>query len=98
MDEPDYIRAHRRSISHRDEIEASEKCGCFYCGAIFSPAEITDWLNESKAGGQTALCPRCSIDSVIGSQSGFPITPEFLSRMNGHWFGVQPENNSNPTT
>ncbi len=30
--------------------------------------------------------PRCGIDSVIGSRSGFPLTPEFLAGMKQHWF------------
>ena len=33
-----------------------------------------------------ALCPACGIDSVLGSASGFPVTPEFLGRMNACWF------------
>ena len=83
MIEPDYVRAHRYSIRHRKEIEASATCGCFYCLATFSPREIKSWLEE---GDGTALCPFCSIDSVIGSEAGFPITEEFLAKMRHHWF------------
>jgi len=36
--------------------------------------------------GETAICPRCSIDSVIGDASGLPVTKEFLKEMNKHWF------------
>lgn len=79
---PDPIAAHKRSIRHRAEIEASTICGCFYCLATFPPSEIAEWIDD----GQTALCPRCPVDSVIGSASGYPITPEFLSRMHEHWF------------
>ena len=43
--------------------------------AIFLPTEE-----------QTALCPKCEIDSVIGSASEFPITKDFLERMHAHWF------------
>ena len=70
--------AHKHSSRHREEILASEVCGCFYCLATFPPGEIEDWIDEKKRVGETAICPRCGIDSVIGSQSGFPITPEFL--------------------
>lgn len=77
-----HVLAHQSSIQHREQIEASERCGCFYCLATFAPSEITSWL---EAEG-TALCPNCDIDSVIGSASGFPITPEFLGRMQAHWF------------
>jgi hypothetical protein len=36
--------------------------------------------------GQTALCPRCGIDAVIGSASGYPITQDFLQRMRADCF------------
>jgi hypothetical protein len=84
--EPDYILAHNHSSRHRTELEASEKCGCFYCLNTFEPSEIVDWLEE---GDGTALCPRCGIDSVIGSQSGYPITDSFLLEMNRYWFSTK---------
>ena len=82
-DIPNVIAAHRHSSRHRLELESSDRCGCFYCLAVFGPQEIESWLNE---GDGTALCPRCSIDSVIGSASGLPITRAFLSEMRRHWF------------
>lgn len=46
---PEDIReAHRHSIHHRAEIEASVLCGCFYCCAVFPPGEITDWGTHTK--------------------------------------------------
>jgi hypothetical protein len=85
---PSPIReAHAHSAQHRSEIETSDLCGCFYCCATFKPTEISDWIDKDKDGtGQTALCARCGIDSVIGSRSGFPITAEFLTEMKRHWF------------
>ena len=74
--------AHRHSIHHRGEIEASTLCGCFYCCAIFPPAQITKWADDDD----TALCPDCAIDSVIGDRSGYPITHTFLEAMKRHWF------------
>lgn len=90
----DVVLAHKHSSSHRDQIFASEACGCFYCLRMFSPGKITDWVDfpEGAAGGDeldlgtTALCPYCGIDSVLGDTSGFPITQEFLKKMNQHWF------------
>jgi hypothetical protein len=78
----DYILAHRHSIRHRSELERSTFCGCFYCLSIFSPSEIIGWIDD----GQTAICPKCPVDSVIGSASGYPITTEFLKRMHDYWF------------
>lgn len=86
MSTPDHIRAHRHSIYHREELLASEQCGCFYCCAIFPPSHIREWTDCWESVGQTALCPECGIDSVIGSESGYPITREFLMEMRAYWF------------
>ena len=74
--------AHKHCIRHRAELEASEICGCFYCLSTFPPAAITEWTDD----GQTALCPNCPVDAVLGSASGFPITREFLELMYERWF------------
>jgi hypothetical protein len=94
MQPADLELAHKRSIRHRPEIEASDTCGCFYCLATFRPDEIVDWTDwpdgtpegEEDRYGQTALCPRCGIDSVIGSASGYPLTPKFLAAMKFRYF------------
>jgi hypothetical protein len=49
---------------------------------IFSPTEITDWCDNEE----TAICPHCGIDSVIGESSGIPITKLFLKGMHKEWF------------
>jgi len=74
--------AHRHCSFNRAELQSSSECGCFYCCAIFSPDDIVEWID----GGQTAICPKCPVDSVLGSASGFPITPEFLEEMHAKWF------------
>lgn len=84
MNEPDFIRAHKHSSHHREEILASESCGCFYCLKIYAPSRIQLWTDADT----TALCPYCHIDSVIGLKSGYPITVEFLTKMYQHWFTV----------
>ena len=88
----DIIAAHTHCCRHRTEVAASDTCGCFYCLAIFRPAEIDIWLpddpdaDDAPAPDDTALCPRCGIDAVIGSRSGYAITVEFLTRMKEYWF------------
>lgn len=90
----DLESAHKHSIRHRPEIEASDLCGCFYCLTTFRPNEITDWVDSpdnakgthQDESGQTALCPQCGIDSVIGSAAGFPLDATFLEAMNVRWF------------
>jgi hypothetical protein len=82
-----WMAAHLRSAAHRAEITASTHCGCFYCKSTFAPSEIVDWTDTDESGvGQTALCPRCGIDSVIGDNSGFPITADLLATMHQAWF------------
>ncbi|MBQ8287819.1 MAG: cytoplasmic protein [Clostridia bacterium] len=75
--------AHKHCTRNQDALSKSEICGCFYCQNIYSPDEITDWLNE---GCGTALCPRCGVDAVIGENLGYPISKEFLSQMHEYWF------------
>jgi hypothetical protein len=87
MEESRYIYAHKHCTNHRNELLASDTCGCFYCLSTFSPAKIDEWIDEDAAGvGQTALCPVCGIDTVLGSKANYPLTPEFLGKMRLYWF------------
>jgi hypothetical protein len=79
---PAYVRAYKHASKHKNEILGSEICGCFYYLASFDASEITEWHDEEA----TAEGPRCGIDSVIGSASGFPISHDFLNRMHRYWF------------
>lgn len=91
----DTDRAHRHSANHRAQLLASERCGCFFCLAMFSPQAVVEWIdapadaaadaNDDEVG-VTALCPACGIDAVIGSASGFAIERAFLQAMQARWF------------
>jgi hypothetical protein len=87
-DGPETVQsAHRHSIHHRATVMASESCGCFYCCSIFPPDRIVAWTDASCDGeGQTALCPECGIDSVVGDGAGFSITAKLLTDMKAYWF------------
>jgi len=88
--------AHQYASNNRKEILASELCGCFYCRETFPPSEISEWQDAEESGiGQTALCPHCGIDSVIGSNHGVPVTKLFLSHMHKVWFNSNPEKEYN---
>ena len=82
------IKAHKHCIRNRDEILASELCGCFYCLSIYTPDKISEWLKEDNDSGYTALCS-CGVDALIGSASNFPITSEFMQAMHSKWFSVE---------
>jgi hypothetical protein len=84
-----FTAAHEASSSNRKLVLTSDGCGCFYCLAVFPPAEITGWIPElaPNAGrlrrGVTALWPRCGSDTVLASAASlssplpdlFPLVP-----------------------
>ena len=55
-------------------------------GGVFGQYGIRS--DELHADQVAVICPHCQIDSVIGSASGFPISKDFLTEMNEHWFGT----------
>ena len=84
MVQPDRLEAlHALSIHNRALIARATTCGCFYCTATFRPSEITEWVDPNS---DTALCPRCGIDSVLPDPPSGPVTPELLESMRVHWF------------
>jgi hypothetical protein len=78
--------AHKHASHHRAEVLSSGVCGCFYCGSTFPPQDIAEWTDEVGGEGQTALCPRCGIDSVLGDRAGVDLSPGFLHNMKSFWF------------
>ena len=76
--------AHRHSSRHRAEILRSAVCGCFYCLGTFPPGMVEEWVDD----GETALCPHCGIDAVIGDASGLRLDDAFLRAMYQAWFGT----------
>jgi hypothetical protein len=83
---PNITDAHKHSSNHRSEIEASSRCGCFYCQAQFAASEVVEWVDDDANGVGTS--PRCGIDSVLGDRSGVPISVEFLVEMQRYWFSA----------
>ena len=80
-------QAYRHSSKHRDEVLNSKACGCFHCLSIFTPDLIDHWTDLLDGIGQTAFCPSCGIDSVIGDRD-VPFTKPLLEEMRATWFGV----------
>jgi len=88
------LAAHPHTSNNRAELEASRLCGCCSCLEIFPTEEIVAWTgldmsnfnNPESASAETALCPRCGSEALIGDRAGFSLNPDFLSRMNQAWF------------
>ena len=57
---------------------------CFFCGKIFGSEEITQYIEDEE--GDTAVCPFCKTDSVLGESCGYEITEELLKEMHDYWF------------
>jgi hypothetical protein len=77
-----YVAAHKHASRHRAEIESSTRCGCFFCFRSFASSDIKAWIDAN----QTALCPRCGVDSVLGSASQQRLDDTFLRGMHTHFF------------
>ena len=86
MTDNDIIIAHNHCMDNQAEVLTSELCGCFSCLRTFPPVEIKDWITGKNEESLMAICPYCGIDSVIGSESGYPVTHEFLEKMQKYWF------------
>lgn len=80
-------QAHLLSSEHRDAVDSSALCGCFYCVTTFKPEHIVEWCDS----GETALCPRCGIDSVLPESEIYELTIEFLYEMKKEWFSMVEE-------
>ncbi|MBP6299107.1 MAG: hypothetical protein KA365_01705 [Arenimonas sp.] len=52
---------------NRKVLLTCDSAVCVNCEKVFAPAEVIDWtdLNESNIG-QTAICPHCQADGIIG--------------------------------
>jgi len=55
---------YKKHNEHRDKrkIKASKICFCFYCQKVFDSTKIKEFVGLK---GEKALCPLCSIDSVV---------------------------------
>lgn len=74
--------AHKFSIFNHVVVKQSELCGCFRCCTLFETTTIKKWCDR----GLTAVCPNCGIDAILAEGASFPLTPDFLKRMNSRWF------------
>lgn len=70
------------SMKNKKFIDESEVCGCYYCLEVFSKNDITDWTDN----GQTAICPKCHIDSVLSQSYGIELNKEQLQIVHDYWF------------
>lgn len=83
LSEIELKRIHKLCDNHRTAIEKSNLCGCFYCRRTFKPSEIYEWIDSED----TALCPKCGIDSVLVLDDTIDNTA-MLVDMSMYWFNL----------
>lgn len=84
MTDEEWQAIHKFSFENRKACMMSAIVGCFHCLALVGPHEITEWVKDKN--GQTAVCPRCGIDSMIPSHS-HSVDEALLKRMQDYSFG-----------
>lgn len=74
-----YEKAIRCSGFNYKFVKTAKICGCYSCGELFAPQDITDWhLYEDEEKGGYAYCPCCGEDTVIMDSQGYEITEKFM--------------------
>jgi hypothetical protein len=71
------------AMKNRKSIMDSAVCGCFSCKTIFSNNDIVEWTDW----GETAICPKCGVDTVLPQSAGVTLDTEHLSEIAKFLFG-----------
>ena len=82
LDKMKLEKLHSYASNNKKMIEESEYCYCFHCMKKMNSNEITNYLENEN----TALCPYCSIDSIIPDNIDEKIDDKLLYLMNKYWF------------
>lgn len=88
LEEYALLNAHKKSFWNRKELEKYKnadkfgKAGCFSCLKVFDISEIGEWADLHE----TAICPYCHVDSVLGASDHPIYNKDFLVAMKEYWF------------
>jgi hypothetical protein len=82
-----YHKALTSAFRNRKAIEESELVGCFSCCQIYPKTEILEWTDKKE----TAICPKCNVDTVIAQLAGIPLDENTLKQLNSFWFTPKEE-------
>lgn len=85
---------HSQRLGNRRFEASANDCGCFRCLSHFSVEDI-EWC-LSEALGDTAICPRCKIDSVIIETELNQVDDVLLSEMQAWYFESAIEDSGDP--
>ncbi len=75
-------KLHTYSSNNKLLIDKANKCYCFYCKEIFDARDVNYYLENEN----TALCPKCMVDSVLPDNIDEALNEEIIEEMNKYWF------------
>ena len=67
-------------------VDPEEWCSCYYCISHFPAKDIKDWTGDEQP---MAICPKCSIDSVM---RGYVVNSK-LEELYEYWFNTFDDDN-----
>ena len=78
------VYGHQYSISNKQSVLSSDRCGCFFCQKIFESNMISEtYINDKN--GETAICPFCGVDAIL-PDSKVDLSEALLEDMYKVWF------------
>ena len=86
MDEGLLKRLHKYCRNNCDLIRKSYKCYCFFCKSVF---EVNDYFESNMRyidEGQNALCPNCSMDTLLPDAIDIKITKDVIDDLVDYLF------------
>lgn len=78
MENDELLELHKKSIHNKEEFLKQGNGGCFFCFETVDYAQVDEWWDK----GTTAVCPYCSIDSIIPGLTDKNILEKLFER----WF------------
>ena len=73
------------SFKNKAALQASAACVCVFCQRVVEYPTIKTWLDK----GQTAVCPHCDVDRVVGFTGEFD--PELVAEHHHYYFKLTSE-------
>ena len=75
-------KLHCYSTHNKKWVDTADQCYCFYCKRRINAADITEYADD----GQTALCPKCGVDSLLPDSIEEAVDAITVSLMHEYWF------------
>lgn len=66
------------AFKNRSIIETEANCWCYHCVKSISRDQIREWTDS----GETAICPLCSVDSILPGN----LDKSLVQRIHDFWF------------